>query len=83
VGDQESVGTLRGWIKQSQSSVNSSTGQGFDVIVDDGGHNTAQQLSSFMMLFQHALKPGGLYVIEDLHAGRYYLVCRQLSVTNS
>ena len=38
----------------------------FDVILDDGGHTMTQQISSFLALFP-SVKPGGLYVIEDLH----------------
>ena len=38
----------------------------FDIIVDDGGHSSQQQVTSFLTLFR-SLKSGGLYVIEDLH----------------
>jgi hypothetical protein len=62
VGDQGDLGTLRRWVAES--------GGGFDFIVDDGGHLSHQQIASFRILFQHALNPGGLYVIEDL---QYYL----------
>ena len=41
-------------------------GKQFDVIVDDGGHSPTQQLVSFDYLFRHALKPGGVYVVEDI-----------------
>lgn len=37
-----------------------------DVIVDDGGHTVPQQLQSFGILFEKALKPGGIYIIEDV-----------------
>jgi len=37
----------------------------FDVIVDDGGHSMHQQIVSLRTLFRH-VKPGGVYVIEDL-----------------
>lgn len=42
------------------------TGGDFDLIIDDGGHTMKQQITSFKALFP-ALKPGGIYVIEDLH----------------
>ena len=41
------------------------SGGHFDVIVDDGGHSMDQQLTSFRVLFP-LLRPGGIYVIEDL-----------------
>ncbi|TFB02698.1 8-demethyl-8-alpha-L-rhamnosyl tetracenomycin-C 2'-O-methyltransferase [Trichoderma ghanense] len=37
----------------------------FDVIIDDGGHTMTQQITSLEYLWK-AVKPGGLYVIEDL-----------------
>ncbi len=41
-------------------------GSDFDIILDDGGHAMNMQQISFGYLFPH-LKPGGLYVIEDIH----------------
>jgi len=38
----------------------------FDAIIDDGAHLSDAQQTSFFALFP-ALKPGGLYFIEDLH----------------
>jgi len=37
----------------------------YDIIVDDGGHRMWQQVNSFLALWPH-VKPGGIYVIEDL-----------------
>jgi hypothetical protein len=37
-----------------------------DVVIDDGSHFWADQVASFRKLYPH-LKPGGYYVIEDLH----------------
>lgn len=42
------------------------TGGNFDIIIDDGGHSFLQQMTSYSVLFQKALKPGGIYVIEDI-----------------
>jgi hypothetical protein len=44
----------------------------FDLIVDDGSHIWAHQISTFRALFPF-LKPGGLFIIEDLHTsyGRF------------
>lgn len=38
----------------------------FDIILDDGGHTTQQQVTSFKTLFPY-VKSGGIYIIEDLH----------------
>jgi Methyltransferase domain len=37
----------------------------FDVIIDDGSHISAHQITSFYTLFEH-LRDGGIYVIEDV-----------------
>jgi SAM-dependent methyltransferase len=37
----------------------------FDIIIDDGSHNIHHQILSFIHLFPK-LKPGGLYIIEDI-----------------
>lgn len=39
----------------------------FDIIIDDGSHESKHQQETFDMLFSK-LKAGGYYVIEDLHA---------------
>jgi hypothetical protein len=38
----------------------------FDVVIDDGGHQHDEQLTSLFHLWPH-VKPGGLYAIEDVH----------------
>lgn len=38
----------------------------FDVIVDDGSHVPWHQLLTFEIMFDTWLKPGGLYIIEDV-----------------
>ena len=43
-----------------------SAGDGFDVIIDDGGHTWEMQQTSFKELFP-LLKPGGMYIVEDTH----------------
>jgi hypothetical protein len=58
VVDQENPRDLNKFIQE--------TGGLFDVIIDDGGHTMNQQIVSFQCLFPH-VKPGGLYIIEDLH----------------
>jgi SAM-dependent methyltransferase len=37
-----------------------------DVIIDDGGHTMAQQITTFGELYPH-LQPRGVYICEDLH----------------
>jgi demethylmacrocin O-methyltransferase len=39
----------------------------FDIIIDDGSHINEDMTISFVTLFP-LLKPGGLYIVEDLHA---------------
>jgi hypothetical protein len=50
---------------QLQSFIDANGGE-FDIIIDDGGHYMKQQQVSFGFLFPF-VKPGGLYIIEDLH----------------
>lgn len=47
-------------------------GGDFDIIIDDGGHSMQQQQVSFGFLFPF-VKPGGYYVIEDLHTSIHNL----------
>lgn len=37
-----------------------------DIVLDDGGHTMNQQISTFEAIFDH-IKPGGVYMCEDLH----------------
>lgn len=55
IGDQSSPDSL------SQCLVNQ-----YDIIIDDGSHASSHQQISLRELWQ-AVKPGGIYVIEDLH----------------
>lgn len=38
----------------------------FDIVIDDGSHENPRTLKSFELLFSR-VRPGGYYVIEDLH----------------
>jgi len=40
--------------------------EGFDIVIDDGGHTMKQQIETFKQLFP-TMRSGSLYVIEDLH----------------
>lgn len=42
------------------------TGRTFDFILDDGSHASYHQQLTFLKLFP-LLKPGGIYIIEDMH----------------
>lgn len=52
--------------QEDLTSLTETIGSNFDIILDDGGHTMAQQQISFSYLFLH-LRPGGYYIIEDLH----------------
>ena len=60
VVDQGSRESLREFLEKSPVA-------SFDVIIDDGSHHPEHQQVSLGVLFGH-LKPGGLYIIEDLEA---------------
>jgi hypothetical protein len=57
-GDQENINDINNFISQY--------GGDFDIIIDDGGHTMKQHQVSLGVLFE-VLKPGGIYIIEDLH----------------
>jgi predicted O-methyltransferase YrrM len=62
-------------------------GGNFDLILDDGGHTMRQQQVSFGFLFKY-LKPGGIYIIEDVHtslasAGLYEVESNRQNTTLS
>lgn len=57
IGDQKKPDVLDRILAQSGP---------LDLIVDDGGHRAEQQLGSLFHLWEH-LKPGGVYMIEDIH----------------
>ncbi len=58
IGDQTDENFLRSVVEEA--------GGAFDIIIDDGGHFMNQQIISFNVLFPY-VKPGGIYVVEDLH----------------
>jgi hypothetical protein len=43
--------------------------EGFDIVIDDASHLAVLTRLGFWHLFDHHLKPGGLYVIEDWGTG--------------
>lgn len=76
VGDQSNPTDLHRWVKE--------TGGKFDFIIDDGDNTNNQILTSFNILFQDALNPGGLYFIEDWQIGHssLYVVKEEQVVSN-
>ena len=61
-GDQSDVALLR-------NVRNLTAPDGFDIIIDDGSHFARHTENSFLHLYMEALKPGGIYVIEDWGTG--------------
>lgn len=57
IGSQDDQEVISQMAKDSKS--------GFDVILDDGSHVNELTIKSFNLLFP-LLKPGGIYIIEDL-----------------
>jgi len=55
IGDQSSPNSLKQCLVRQ-----------YDIIIDDGSHATSHQQISLRELWP-AVKPGGIYVIEDLH----------------
>jgi hypothetical protein len=58
VADQANRDQLRAAIDASGGDI--------DVLIDDGGHTMEQQQVSLGFLFKH-VRPGGYYIIEDVH----------------
>lgn len=58
IGDQADERFLQSFVETA--------GGPFDIVIDDGGHFMDQQITSLKTLFPY-VKPGGTYVIEDLH----------------
>lgn len=57
VGDQGDRASLEDFIAKN--------GGDFDIIIDDGGHTMDQQKTSLDVLWK-IVKPGGVYLVEDL-----------------
>jgi len=58
IGDQS--------VRVDLESIADSSYKQFDIIIDDGGHMMHQQQITLGCMFKY-LKPGGIFVIEDLH----------------
>ena len=86
VGDQANTTDLARLLHNAKVTPGQSPVAGcsscFDAIIDDGGHMPYQNKASFDYLFGRALKPGGVYVIEDISPpvnGRSKEWCRRHS----
>ena len=62
VGDQEN----RGFLRTFRDEIGP-----IDILIDDGGHKMGQQIATFEEMFP-AIKPGGNYLIEDLHTSYWH-----------
>ena len=60
-GDQGDPHVLKRWLNE--------TGGSFDIVIDDGGHRNTHTVTTFEWFWPH-VRPGGLYVIEDMHVAR-------------
>jgi hypothetical protein len=61
LGDQSNMNDLE-LISEHIKSINDNC----KLIVDDGSHIPEHQISTFFYLFEKLLKPGGVYIIEDI-----------------
>ena len=43
----------------------------FDLIIDDGSHESKHMIATFCTLFLNGLAPGGMYVVEDTHTNAW------------
>jgi cephalosporin hydroxylase len=64
--DDNRISVLVGDANTSAISQQVQVSAPFDVIIDDGSHRSDDIRDSFLLYFP-MLKPGGLYVIEDMH----------------
>jgi SAM-dependent methyltransferase len=63
IGDQADRSFLRKLVAE--------TPDGFDIVIDDGGHHAYQQIAAFEELFPY-LRPGGVYLCEDIHRSTHH-----------
>lgn len=64
-GDQSSPATWAKVLAAEDQDVGGHSRM-YDVVIDDGGHTMNQQITTFMHLWPR-VKPGGVYVIEDMN----------------
>jgi hypothetical protein len=70
------VGATAGFTKRqadqsSRESLSAALGEEqFDIIIDDGSHMCTHQQITLGHLFKSHLKPGGIYIIEDMHTSQ-------------
>ena len=57
IGDQTDENFIKSILDENENP---------DIIIDDGGHTSNQQISSFNYLYE-GLKSGGIYLVEDTH----------------
>jgi len=57
--------------KEVISKVQANFPNGLDIVIDDGSHRSKDTVYNFVNYF-HLLKPGGLFIVEDMHAGYWH-----------
>ncbi|MHB8521772.1 MAG: class I SAM-dependent methyltransferase [Limisphaerales bacterium] len=68
IGDQRDGAFLR------EIACEAGSAEGFDLVVDDGGHRMSQQRASFEVLWPY-VRPSGFYAVEDLHTSYWQTYC--------
>mmetsp|Transcript_27780 Transcript_27780/g.39442 ORF Transcript_27780/g.39442 Transcript_27780/m.39442 type:complete len:317 (+) Transcript_27780:161-1111(+) len=66
VGDQSKVSDLQ------KALTDKNLAGDLDFIIDDGSHYPDHQLITFKFFFEKGLKPGGIYIIEDIEQNYWY-----------
>ena len=70
VGDQQNAFLLQAVNDRAIWSSKNPNAVGFEFVVDDGGHENAQIITSFNAIWPEVV-PGGFYVTEDMSGGSY------------
>lgn len=71
----DNVFTIQGDQSDKKDLVEKLTFTMWDVIIDDGSHFHTHQMMSYNTLFKF-VKPGGYYIIEDLHSHDGWKTCQ-------
>ena len=64
--DNKKIKVIIGDVNEEKTKSEIIKHSNFDIIIDDGSHNSNDVVVAFCNYFKH-LKDGGLFIIEDLH----------------